>query len=233
MLNEAKIYQTEEELLNEDYLNLMTLANSVQQMVIKDDTYEMYKGESAESSFSQFFDLLVKFDFLPSQDLPQVQDHINGQIENFFKSQDVITPEDFAKTKELNRKFLTLFWSDLKMYKTFDIIIDIAKKIVVPQHQSILGNIMNEETVMALAKAGLQEEHIILYSIAKEDKSLITITSLYIPNEGKEEMMNFYNTNNLIKNKEDNYEQYMLDILRGNMERMKAEKEASSDEDKK
>ena len=227
------IYQTTEELLKEDYLNLLTLANSVQQMVMTDKAYEMYEGESAESTFAQYFDLLVKFDFLPKEDVTQLQTHINTQIENFFNSQDVITKEVFEATKNLNKEYLSLFWSDLKMYKTFDIIIDIAKKIVVPQHQSILGDIMNEETVLALAKVGFEEEHIILYSISKEDKSLMTITSLYIPNEGKEEMIRFYNESNLAQHKEENYEQYMLNLLRDNMKKMKAEQATEIEKNKK
>jgi len=221
------IYQTTEELLQSNYVELLTLANCIQEKVVNDSEYKVNDNETAELTFSRYFELLLKMDFLHDDELPNILPYIEEQKKNFFATQSDITIEKFNEIKETNIAFITLFWEDLKMYKTFDIVIDIGQKIVVPQHQAILGDIMNESTVLSLAKSGFEEEDIILFSISKEDKSLITITSLYIPETGKKEMMKHYNDNDMVKNKTENYEDYMLGLLRENIKKMKAEKETA------
>ena len=209
-----KIYQTIEELLNENYLNLITLANCIQEMSVRDKNYRLYKDEAIHTTHKEYINLAVRLDYQPDEAIPALEEHINTQINNFFISQDVITHEDFLQMKQVNIEYLKVFWNDLKMFKGFENIIEIRNEIGVPLYEDIREEIENKETVIALANAGFEEEHISVYFTSIEDKTVMTSVLLYLTNEAKITMINFYNESNLIEHKEQDYEEYLLGITR-------------------
>jgi len=148
MLEQA-IYDTVEEVLSKNYLNLLTLANSVQQVVSQNENYQMHEGESIGDSFNAFYDLLLKLDYYSKDEKADLTAHINGQLHHFFASQNKITQADFIKIIEINVEFISIYWDDLKMFKGMKNIGDIAKNKALAKHNEVIGNLLNEKTVTA------------------------------------------------------------------------------------
>ena len=203
-----KIYQSLNEFIESPYLELLTLLNAVRYVSVRDRSILVYDDKNMNDIFNEYLEILMHYDFYDEIKKLETVQYIEEEISNFLEKQDLIAKMNFDKMFDLNEEFISVYWEDLYVFKRYDVIADISKNMVVDYHRDIVGQEVSKKSF------AYSENYtdMSMYTLFREDKSMMTICTIILEEHDKRELIDFYIVNNKIEERID-YESYLRDQL--------------------
>ena len=199
-----KIYQSLEDLMQDSYLDILTMVDMVRYIAMNDDSVVLNDDKDIGGTFNEYLEILVNYDFYDKETKATMLKFIEQKKNNFFEKQEMISKSKYNEIYELNKKFISIYWEDLYVFKKFDIISDMCKDLVVNYHNQHLG----EKVTMNSIEFISNQTDMTIYSISREDKSAMSICIVFLTQEQKSELIEFYIDENKVDERVD-YEEYI------------------------
>jgi len=212
----SNIYRSSDELCSLYTLQLIALANAAQELVNKkiEVTDEKYlAGFTLEEKVKEYTALAVKYNYsaeYEEKDTMKLESGISNEILLLIKAQsevDILTIDYYFNAA---KTYMSFFWEDLYAFKKMNLI-----PVYMGTAQRYNAFVMAEysdKKVNNLLASGKRLEAI-LAPISVEDETLIILSSIVFPVSIQESMIETYEKENMIEDKKENYEEYMLEKL--------------------
>jgi len=204
-----RLYKSEKEMLETNYIKILSICNALQLIAIKNGNIQLIEQEDIEITLQKYIQLAIVYEYISEDEVEKVNLKIQTDISTILSNQKTINDLYFKNIEETNINFIKIFWNDLNTFKKFDVIDDILRNRVVKAHEDYLGEIIKEKQLNFHRMGLLNKKELIILSIAAEDKTLMSLSTILLTIEHKKELIEYYQKENLIKNKVEDYEVFL------------------------
>ncbi len=200
-----KIYKKIEDLLQPEYLDILALTTIIQKLTVLSPEMLLHDARELKTAFNAYLEIALAFDYI--EDKEEMKQYIKQEKDSLLSIQKEVSEEDFNEFRDLHELFIRTFWADLKMFKRFDLIASIMQDIGTQAHEQVLADKVFLSAGELLGKS-ITSTDMSVFTISREDWSMMSITTLFVNEEQKQELLDFYKENNLIEEAVD-YEEYL------------------------